>query len=167
MHSPRWVKLQHFGHAIVFSFPRKFISVDENVLIASCNSNASEIMKSGACCFTRLTKKTKAQETFPLVVHYFARGHIFWVIVCILSGNYSHQHIITAMGLHFAVGIGINHGPWGLAVCDWGKYAKNVCRNGSSCVVYFLFKKLLTTCVEILPPPPKSNSSKARLYWSR
>ena len=60
MHFPRYrVKLQHFGHATVFSVPRKFIQVDENVLVASYNSNASEIMKSGACCFTRLTKKNK------------------------------------------------------------------------------------------------------------
>ena len=114
MHFPRYrVKLQHFGHATVFSVPRKFIPVDENVLVASYNSNSSEIMKSGACCFTRLTKKQKAQESFPLVVHYYDRGHIFRAIVCILPGNYSHQQLITAMGPHFAVGIGINRGPWG------------------------------------------------------
>ena len=76
------------------------------------------------------TYKKKAQESFPLVVHYYDRGHIFCAIVCILPGNHSHQQVITAMGPHFAVGIGINHGPWGLVVCDWGKYAKNVCRKG-------------------------------------
>ena len=121
MHFPRYrVKLQHFGHATVFSVPRKFIPVDENVLVASYNSNSSEIMKSGACCFTRLTKKQKAQESFPLVVHYYDRGHIFRAIVCILPGNYSHQQLITAMGPHFAVGMGIiNRGPWGLVVCHW------------------------------------------------
>ena len=114
MHFPRWVNLQHFGHATIFSVPRKFIPVDENVLVASYNSNSSEIMKSGACCFTRLTKKKqKAQESFPLVVHYYDRGHIFCAIVCILPGNYIHQLLITAMGPHFAVGIGINRGPWG------------------------------------------------------
>lgn len=57
MHFPRWVKLQHFGHAIVVSFPRKFIPVDENVLIASYNSNASEIMKSDL-------RKTKSPRNF-------------------------------------------------------------------------------------------------------
>ena len=57
MHFPRWVKLQHFGHAIVVSFPRKFIPVDENVLIASYNSNASEIMKSDL-------QKTKSPRNF-------------------------------------------------------------------------------------------------------
>ena len=72
-------------------------------------------------------KKQKAQESFPLVVHYYHRGHIFCAIVCIIPGNYSHQQVITAMGPHFAVGIGIKHGPWGLVVCDWGKYAKNRC----------------------------------------
>ena len=115
MHFPRYrVKLQHFGHATVFSVPRKFIPVDENVLVASYNSNSSEIMKLGGKRVSPdLQKKQKAQESFPLVVHYYDRGHIFRAIVCILSGNYSHQQVITAMGPHFAVGIGINHGPWG------------------------------------------------------
>ena len=66
MHLPRWVKLQHFGHAIVFYFPRKFISVDENVLVGLYNSNSSEIMKSGACCFTRLKKNKKPKKLFHL-----------------------------------------------------------------------------------------------------
>ena len=64
MHFPRWVKLQHFGHAIVVSFPRKFIPVDENVLIASYNSNASEIMKSGGKRVSPDLQKTKSPRNF-------------------------------------------------------------------------------------------------------
>ena len=117
MHFPRYrVKLQHFGHATVFSVPRKFIPVDENVLVASYNSNSSEIMKLGGKRVSPdLQKNKKPKKVFHLwfITTNYDRGHIFCVIVCILPGNYSHQQVITAMGPHFAVGIGINHGPWG------------------------------------------------------
>ena len=58
------------------------------------------------------------------------------------------------MGLHFAVGIGINHGPWGSVVCDWGKYAKNMCRNGRNFLLHLCGDLAVPVQVELVEGPP-------------